>query len=145
MQNENGENNNKLKVTNDLIFQRIFGKVGNERITKGFLEKILNIKIESLTLNVNKRLIGEMHDDKLGRIDVRADLEDGTKVIIEMQVAGYDYMPKRFLEYWSKVYVEGFKRGELYNELNKTIGILILVENLKETEEIEEFLGWQAV
>ena len=98
MQNENEENNNKLKVTNDLIFQRIFGKVGNERITKGFLEKILNIKIENLTLNVNKRLIGDRHDDKLGRIDVRADLEDGTKVIIEMQVAGYDYMPKRFLE-----------------------------------------------
>ena len=47
----------ELKVTNDLVFQSIFGKVGNEHITKGFLEKILNIKIESLTLNVNKRLI----------------------------------------------------------------------------------------
>ncbi len=136
MQNEN---NNKLKVTNDLIFQRIFGKVGNERITKGFLEKVLNIKIDKITLNVNKRLIGEMHNDKLGRIDIRADLEDGTKVIIEMQVAGYDYMPKRFLEYWAKVYVEGFKRGDNYDELKKTIGILILVENLKETEEIEDY------
>ena len=138
MPNEN-KRNEQLKVTNDLIFQRIFGKVGNERITKGFLEKILNIKIENLTLNVNKRLIGDRHDDKLGRIDVRADLADGTKVIIEMQVAGYDYMPKRFLEYWARVYTEGFKRGDHYNELNKTIGILILVENLKETEGIEDY------
>lgn len=133
------EEENKLKVTNDLIFQRIFGKVGNEKITKGFLEKVLNIEIEDLTLNVNKRLIGEAYDDKIGRIDVRANLSDGTKVIIEMQIIGYEYMPKRFLEYWAKVYTEGFKRGEDYNKLRKTIGILILVEKLKETEGIKDY------
>ena len=136
MQNEE---KNKLKVTNDLIFQRIFGKVGNEKITKGFLEKVLNIEIEDLTLNVNKRLIGEAYDDKIGRIDVRANLSDGTKVIIEMQIIGYEYMPKRFLEYWAKVYTDGFKRGEGYDKLRKTIGILILVDNLKETEGIEDY------
>src|SRR5699024_4396282 len=47
-----------LKLTNDIVFQRIFGKVGNENITKAFLEKILGIKIEELTLDTNKRLIG---------------------------------------------------------------------------------------
>ncbi len=35
-----------LKLTNDIVFQRIFGKLGNENITKAFLEKILGIKIE---------------------------------------------------------------------------------------------------
>ena len=48
-----------LKVANDLVFQRIFGKVGNERITKSFLEKILGIKIKKISLDKNKRMIGK--------------------------------------------------------------------------------------
>ncbi len=128
-----------LKLTNDIVFQRIFGKVGNENITKAFLEKILGIKIEELTLDTNKRLIGEEIEDKIGRVDVKAKLQDGTKVIIEMQVTEYSYMVKRLLYYWSRVYVGDLKRGKEYDELNKTIAILISVENLEETKEIEKY------
>ena len=46
-----------LKVANDLVFQRIFGKVGNERITKNFLEKILGIKIKKISLDNRKKII----------------------------------------------------------------------------------------
>ena len=91
----------EIRLTNDLVFQRIFGKVGNENITKAFLEKVLGIEIESLTLDTNKRLIGERPEDKIGRVDVKAKLKDGTKVIIEMQVTEYSYMVKRLLYYWS--------------------------------------------
>ena len=104
-----------LKLTNDIVFQRIFGKVGNENITKAFLEKILGIKIEELTLDTNKRLIGEEIEDKIGRVDVKAKLQDGTKVIIEMQVTEYSYMVKRLLYYWSRVYVGDLKRGKEYD------------------------------
>ena len=31
----------------DVVFQALFGEIGNERITKGFLETILKRKIES--------------------------------------------------------------------------------------------------
>ena len=31
----------------DVVFQALFGEVGNERITKKFLENIMNRKIES--------------------------------------------------------------------------------------------------
>ncbi|MCI8396220.1 MAG: Rpn family recombination-promoting nuclease/putative transposase [Clostridia bacterium] len=48
-----------MKVTNDILFQYIFGKIGHEQITKGFLEDILGIQISSLSLDTNKRLIGE--------------------------------------------------------------------------------------
>ncbi len=128
-----------MPVTNDLIFQRIFGKVGNENITKGFLEKLLGIEIESLTLNTNKRLQGEMLDDKIGRLDVKAKLNDGTTIIIEMQVAKYKYMAERLLYYWAKAYIEGLNRGQSYEKLNKTIAILISVENLSQAEGIGEY------
>ena len=128
-----------FKITNDLIFQRIFGKVGNENITKGFLEKILGINIESLTLDTNKRLIGNKPDDKIGRVDVKAKLHDGTKVIIEMQVVRYKFMTERLLYYWAQTYISDLKKGEEYNKLNKTIAILIAVEDLEETKGIKEY------
>ena len=129
----------EFKITNDIMFQNIFGKVGNERITKGFLEKVLGIQIEELTLDANKRMIGELPEDKIGRIDIKARLSEGTKVIIEMQVARYKYMSKRLLYYWSKAYAEDLKRGDEYQRLDKTIAILISVEDLKETKGIEEY------
>lgn len=100
-----------LQVTQDPVFQRIFGKIGNERITKPFLEKVLGIKIEDLTLDTNKRLIGNLIDDKVGRIDVKAKLNDGTKVIIEMQVARHSFIAERLLYYWAETYSEDLKKG----------------------------------
>lgn len=129
----------EIRLTNDLVFQRIFGKVGNENITKAFLEKVLGIEIESLTLDTNKRLIGEGLEDKIGRVDVKAILNNGTKVIIEMQVARYKYMAKRLLYYWSQTYIGDLKRGKEYDILNKTIAILISVEELEETKGIEKY------
>ena len=134
----------KLKITNDVVFQRIFGKVGNERFTKKLLERILGIKIEDLTLDTNKRLIGENIDDKTGRIDVKVKLSDGTKVIIEMQVARYEYMAERLLYYWAQSYAGDLKKGEEYKELRKTIAILISVEELERLREIEGYhTKWQ--
>ena len=125
MQNEN-EENKQLKVTDDRLFQRIFGKIGNENITIGFLEKVLGIEIEDLSLDANKRLIGKETDDKISRLDIKAVLKDGTKVIIEMQLEWNNFIPKRFVFYCSKVYTEGLKKNKGYEELKKTIGILIM-------------------
>ena len=36
----------KLKVTNDYVFKRIFGKQGNESILKDFLKAVLELPIE---------------------------------------------------------------------------------------------------
>ena len=40
----------EIRLTNDLVFQRIFGKVGNENITKAFLEK--SIRNRNRKLNI---------------------------------------------------------------------------------------------
>ena len=135
MTNSNSEN---LNLTNDLLFQRVFGRIGNENITKGFLEKILGYPIESLTLNTNKRLIGTENDDKRSRLDVKAVLNDGTKVIIEMQVKYYNFIPKRFLFYCSRVFEEGFKKNSTYDDLDKTIGVFLLKEGMPITKSINK-------
>ena len=128
-----------LKITNDLVFQRIFGKVGNEEITKHFLEKILRLKIEELSLDLNKRLIGEAIDDKIGRLDVRAKLSDGTNLLIEMQVAKYKSIAERVLYYWAKIYAGDLKQGNTYAKLHKTIAILISTQTLEQTKGLENY------
>ena len=137
MPNKN-EKNKQLKVTDDRVFQRIFSKVGNENITIGFLEKVLGIEIEDLSLDANKRLIGKENDDKISRLDVKAVLKDGTKVIIEMQLEWNNFIPKRFLFYCSKVYTEGLKKNKGYEELKKTIGILIMKQNVPITKKLNK-------
>ena len=130
-----------LKVSNDLIFQKIFGKVGNESITKRLLEKILGIKIKKLSLNTNKRMQLPKLDNKTGRLDVKAELEDGTTIHVEMQARSYPYMEVRFVFYNDAVFLENIKMGKGYSfEKNKAIGILITDYDLGEiTDGIEKY------
>lgn len=53
---------------------------------------------------------------------------------------------KRILYYWSRTYAEQIRRGEDYQELNKTIGIIITnyeVEELKDIENLDT--KWQII
>ena len=59
----------------DVVFQALFGEVGSERITKNFLETILNKKIEKIDLSKNPILRREFKDDKLGVLDILAELD----------------------------------------------------------------------
>ena len=50
----------------DVVFQALFGEVGNERITKKFLEAILDKKLEEVDLSRNIVLRRENPKDKMG-------------------------------------------------------------------------------
>lgn len=131
--------NEYLDVKEDVVFQRILGKIGNERIIKPFLEKIVKTQIDGITLDTNKRLIGNFVEEKVGRLDVKAKLSDGTNIFVEMQNSSYRYMPERILYYWAEVYASGLARGDDYISLNKTIAILITTENLSITKHIDHY------
>ncbi|MBQ8298292.1 MAG: Rpn family recombination-promoting nuclease/putative transposase [Clostridia bacterium] len=121
-------NQEMFKVTpkNDIVFKKIFGTKGNERILQDFLEAILDIKINSLKLDLNTEILPDFYDGKTSRLDVLARLDDGTLVDIEVQVNVYGYSEKRCLEYWSKLYTKELEKGEDYVNLNKTICVWIV-------------------
>ncbi len=131
--------NNKevLKPNNDVIFKRLFGQVGNERLTKSFLEAILNTKIESIELGKETQLLPEKIDEKLGILDVRVALSDGTMVDIEMQNINYGNIEKRITYYLNQLYVSELSKGKTYTKLNKVIAIGIL--NFDYFNDIEEY------
>ena len=128
-----------LKPTNDYVFKRIFGRRGNEEITKGFINSILNKKVEIVDLRESPILEKDLRDDKVGILDIRARLDKKTICNLEMQVVKYSNIEKRIMYYWSKLYSSEIKSGEDYNMLNKTIVIMIADFELDVTKYIPKY------
>ena len=54
-----------LKPTNDYVFKRLFGYVGNEEITKGLLSSIIeDVEINSVKLDCKEILEQDLSSDK---------------------------------------------------------------------------------
>ena len=123
----------------DLVFQRIFGKPGNEKITERLLSLILEKDILGIDLDINKRLLDGAESDKVGRLDIRAKLKTGEDFNIELQMSPYEYMPERMVYYWSKLYSGKLKRGTNYEKLTPTTSILITNYNLDELSSINKY------
>jgi predicted transposase/invertase (TIGR01784 family) len=128
-----------LLPTNDVIFHCLFGQVGNERITKDLIEKIINKKVEKIELDLNLNLIREKYDSKLGVLDVRAKTADGINYNIEMQNSSSATLPERILSYWSRLYSGDLKRGNNYDVLSKTIAIIIVNDKIDRFELIKKY------
>ena len=111
--------------TNDYVFKRIFGYVGNEEITKALLNAILNEKVTKVDLDKNPITEKDLYDDKIGILDIRTTFNDNVDCDIEMQVATQKDIAERILFYWSKMYSKGIREGGNYASLKKTIVILI--------------------
>ena len=129
----------------DVVFQALFGEVGSERITKSFLETILNKKIEKIDLSKNPILRREFKDDKLGVLDILAELDGKEKCNIEMQVIDSKSVIERILYYWSRLYSRQIKIGQDYSLLERTIIILITDFKIEGLEELEYHSTWKII
>ncbi|KAA0803754.1 Rpn family recombination-promoting nuclease/putative transposase [Bacillus sp. BB56-3] len=113
----------------DFAFKRLFGVEGNEDILIGFLNAVLqsSIKEEITSLHLDDpHLPREQKDDKLSILDLRATLNSGIKINIEIQVRDKKDMIERSLFYWSGMYYSQMIQGMKYTELRPTICINIL-------------------
>lgn len=119
-------NENKLPITNDYIFKKIFSKKGNESILKDFLIGILEIPIEKVEVQAEVSLEKQLEENKLGRLDIIAFLNDNTIVNVEMQVSNQYNFIERSLYYLSGNYYNYLKAGDDYIDIKKTISVNIL-------------------
>ena len=129
----------RLKPLNDFIFKKLFGEKGDEPVLIAFLNAVLQKtrkeEIKEIVIKDNKELTKELINDKTGRIDVRATTVKGEEIDIEVQIKDQNNMDKRTLFYWSKLYLEGIKKGGDYKELNKVITINLLDFEYLETKQ----------
>ena len=139
---------------NDYFIRYLFTDKGSsEGILLDFINSIMinaNMKtfrsVEILTpspkagsrLNLKKnRNLKETIAPKVGRrLDVKCITQNGSVVIIEIQLQGNSRFPERILYYWAANYSKLLKHGEKYDELTPVISINLLNFNLDKTKNI---------
>lgn len=129
----------------DIVFQALFGEVGSERITKSFLECILEEKIDEIDLSKNPILRRQTPNSKLGILDIIAKINGKEYCNIEMQMVSQIAMIERMLYYWSRLYSKQLKQSEDYQVLERTIEILIADFELKELKGLGYHTKWQII
>ena len=136
------ENNTKedvklLKPKNDIVFQSLFNQ-NNEKITKAFVQALIEEKIDKIVINQDKELLREKPDDKLGILDLQVDVNDNEKIDVEIQLIEKENFADRLLFYFSKMYGREIKRGDAYNKAKRVVLIAIIDFKLALTETIKE-------
>ena len=129
-----------LNIKTDYVFKRVFGYKGNEQITKNFLSCILGQKVSDIELEKNPILEKDLIDDKVGILDIKAEINKSTNVDIEMQIIDKKNSAKRILFYCAKLFIRSLKSGKDYNSLKKTISILIADYELDELKEVRKYM-----
>lgn len=132
-----------LKPKIDVVFHALF-REENKRLTEGLITDIIGQEVKIKTTDLNRHLDVKVAEQKLGIMDLRSELEDGTKCNIEIQLDNSICENERFLYYWSDAYSRQLLRGKEYEELRKTISIIILGHEIKELEGIKDLgVKWQ--
>jgi len=110
----------------DYAFKLLFAK-GNPRLLISLLNAIFANKriprvIKSLTVK-NPFLEKESGEDKLSILDIRAVLDDGTTILIEMHMYGLAELKAKTIRSWARAFGEELGAGQSYTEQPPTITI----------------------
>ena len=137
MQNETQKQTNEkiYNLKNDIIFQTFFARKGNEEFLIDFLNALLKTNIKSIEIREEVNLERLSREEKGGRLDLQATLEDGTIVSIEMQLKNEYNFEERTTLYAGKVISRETERGTDYEDIKQIIMINILGFNMLDVEE----------
>ena len=111
----------------DFAFKKIFGSAQSKDILISFLNAVLyenRSEIQDLTI-LNPYQAPKIRGVKETYLDVKAQLADGSLVIIEMQVLNVEGFEKRILYNAAKAYSIQLDLGQAYSLLNPIIALTI--------------------
>jgi predicted transposase/invertase (TIGR01784 family) len=117
-----------LDVRTDYAFKKVFGSEQSGSILRSFLNAILyqssSQHITEVTI-LDPYSVPKIKGMKDTFVDVKAKLNDGTHVIIEMQVLNHQGFEKRILYNAAKQYSQQLGQGENYTLLNPVVALTI--------------------
>jgi len=121
----------------DYAFKLIFG-TGNTLFLISLLNAIFASKkiprvIKSLTI-VNPYLEKYSSEDKLSILDIRALLDDGSTILIEMHLYDLDDLKYKTVRSWARAYGEKLKTNENYSTQPSVISVAFINGSLDEGE-----------
>ncbi|WP_304354123.1 Rpn family recombination-promoting nuclease/putative transposase [Brachyspira innocens] len=128
-----------FNTLNDYFVRYLFSDKGSEAILLDFINSTMldaGMKtfrsVEILTPFNYK----ENYENKETITDVKCITQNGSVVIIEIQLQGNSRFPERILYYWASNYSKLLKQGEKYDALTPVISINLLNFNLDDSNNI---------
>jgi len=106
----------------DLLFKKVFGNPDDLIPIRYLLKNILNIEPKEITI-LNTELIGIPYKDKKIYVDLVVELEDGTKVSVEINTNTAQKYIDRNVYYMCRNMSKDLKVGLDFDKLNKHIQI----------------------
>ena len=104
------------------MFKKVFGDSKDKMPLRKLLECVLGINPKEITI-LNSEIIGSSYYNKGTIVDLIVEIEDGTKIGIEMNTNVNRSLINRNLYYMFKMIGQDRKRGSMYKELKKHIQI----------------------
>lgn len=124
----------------DFGFKRIFASPNSKPILKSLLNALIydgQLRIQDLEI-LDPYQQPEIPDFKLSILDIKAQLDDGSTVIIEMQVAKVESFIQRILYNTTKAYTSQLGRGRYYWDLKPVIAVTITDFILFDEPEVDQ-------
>jgi len=109
----------------------------NEIVRKHFISDVLGIPLKDIrsVRIINPFLWKRYQNQKQGILDIQMELNDDTKINVEIQLKSKQDWEKRSVFYLAKMFTTDLKRGEHYEKAKKCIAISILDFNIDERKE----------
>lgn len=122
-----------ISLKYDDVYREVFA---HENVRKQFLSDVLGLPLESIRTArlVTPHLWKRYRSQKLGILDMVLELNDDTKVNVELQVRMQKHWLRRELFYLARMYEEDLRAGQDYGRLKRCISIGILDFRLLEGE-----------
>ena len=127
--------NNEKSLKSDIIFKNLFSAKRNKDLLIDLLESVLEIKID--TIEVQKEVETEISNinEKLGRMDIVATINNELIVDLEMQNTNYEDTEKRAVFYAGNLIKNSIKPKEKYDTIKDIAVIWILDYELENGNE----------
>ena len=124
-----------LSPQNDVVFKLLFCKPENNDLLISFLTAVLQPRFPiTSAIVLNPEITRNRILEKGSILDVVVELQDKSKIDIEMQVENEYNFRKRILFYWSRLHQSQLVPGDNYTHLRPSVAIAVL--GYKETNEL---------
>ena len=110
----------------------------NETITKNMISALLGEEIIKIKINETKELYREYPEEKLGILDLEAQINEKEKIDIEIQLIDRKNLTERLLKYFSKIYGMQVEKGKDYKEAKRVVIIAIIDYKYELTKELKQ-------
>jgi predicted transposase/invertase (TIGR01784 family) len=113
-----------IDVRTDFAFKKVFGSEESKDILISFLNAVLDDSIVDLTI-INPYQIPLVEGLKETYVDIKAKLENGTTVLIEMQACNQGGFGNRIQLNLAKTYSTQLRSGDKYVKHNRVIALTV--------------------